>query len=286
MWGHQVFLKMKSRFGLLNVAGTIRKPIESYQRMSIFQGSPVFDRTDFHHFQQATEVLNRWQPEVVMNCVGLTPRKHNVKNETAYRRINSEFPHHLLDWCQQHSAKLVHFSTDCVFSGQKGSEYTEADKPDATDVYGSSKAAGEIQDSACLTLRLSKIGREIEHKTEILEWFLAQRGKKVQGYTKAYYSGVTTNLMAHEMVRLMEKYPSLNGLYQVSGERISKYELLKLFDQIFETQVEITPNTAYSVDKSLDCGLYCQKTSFQRPKWMDMLVQLKKESGSFYDSQL
>lgn len=283
MWGHQVFLKMKKHFGVGQVACTLHKPVSHFAKFGIYEGCKVYDRADFSDFNQATKVLQDYQPTIILNCVGLTPRKHDIQNQELYRKVNSELPYHLLQWAQKNSARLIHFSTDCVFSGKKG-EYTEADIPDATDVYGSSKAKGEINDPSALTLRLSKIGREIEYKTELLEWFLAQRGKAAQGFSKAFYSGLTTNFMAKELIRIIEKFPNLNGLYQISSQKISKYELLKLINQTFDCQVEIQEKSDYAVDKSLNCELYIQKTGFQKPTWPDMLLELKNEDGKLYDS--
>ena len=189
----------------------------------------------------------------------------------------------LAQWARENGSKLIHFSTDCVFTGKKG-EYTEKDKPDAQDIYGLSKAQGEIQTPHVLTYRLSKIGREIEGKTEIVEWLLSQKGKAVQGYSKAMYSGVTTNFMADELIRVIENFPEIEGLYQVSSPNISKYELLKLLNQVYGCGVEIQEKSDYAVDKSLNCDLYSEATGFKRPDWLEMIKAMKNEERIDYDS--
>ena len=282
MWGHQVFLKLKDYYGVQSIACTLRKPVSHYDKIGIYKNARVFDRVDFTDFKQADLVLDGYQPDVILNCIGLTPRKHDSKDKQLYGKINSELPYHLLDWAKRNSAKLVHFSTDCVFSGIKG-QYTENDKPDALDTYGRSKALGEVVDPSALTLRLSKIGREIEYKTEILEWILSQRGKKIQGYSRAYYSGLTTNFMAKELIRIIRDFPELNGLYQISSNKISKYELLTQINKIFNCQVEIEEKSDYSVDKSLNCDLYMSKTGYKKPSWSEMLTELKNEDRNIYD---
>src|SRR5262249_32316179 len=114
--------------------------------------------------------------------------------------INSLLPHRLALVCAAAGARLVHLSTDCVFSGRKGA-YTESDPPDADDLYGRSKYLGEVASPGCLTLRTSIIGRELSRKTGLLEWLLSQRGATVKGFRSAIFSGFTT----HEMGRIIER---------------------------------------------------------------------------------
>jgi dTDP-4-dehydrorhamnose reductase len=283
MWGHQAFLKLSEHFGETNVACTLRKSKEHFDRAQIFKNRIVHDLVDFTDFETASKCLDDFRPQWIINCVGLTPRKYDTKNEKLYYQINSELPLKLSEWAKNNNSKLIHFSTDCVFSGQKG-EYTEDDKPDAQDVYGKSKAQGEIKMPGVLTYRLSKIGREIEGKTEIVEWLLSQKGKKVQGYSKAIYSGVTTNFMADELIRVIEKFPRLEGLFQISGPKISKFELLKLINQVYGCGVEIQEKSDYALDKSLNCDLYSEATGFKKPDWLEMIQAMKLEERINYDS--
>lgn len=283
MWGHQAFLKLSDHFGPENVACTLRKSRSHYEKIEIFKNRPVYDLVDFVDFESAMKCLTDFKPQIIVNCVGLTPRKYDVKNEKLFSQINTELPQKLAQWVQGNGAKLIHFSTDCVFTGKKG-EYTEEDRPDAQDVYGRSKALGEVQGPGVLTYRLSKIGREIEGKTEILEWLLSQKGKTVQGFSKAMYSGVTTNFMASELIRVIENFPEIEGLYQVSSPKISKYELLKLLNQVYGCGVEIQEKSDYSVDKSLNCDKYAEATGFKKPDWLQMIQQMKKEERIDYDS--
>lgn len=283
MWGHQAFLKLANHFGRENVACTLRKSRNHYDKIKIFQNATVYDFVDFTNFDKASEVLSNFKPTWIINCVGLTPRKYDIKNEQLFYQMNSDLPQKLTKWVKDNNSKLIHFSTDCVFTGKKG-EYTEKDTPDAQDVYGKSKAQGEIKSSQVLTYRLSKIGREIEGKTELVEWLLSQKGKAVQGFSKAMYSGVTTNFMAAELIRVIENFPEIEGLYQVSSPKISKYELLKLLNQVYACGVEIQEKTDYSVDKSLNCDLYAEATGFKKPDWLEMIKAMKNEERIDYDS--
>lgn len=283
MWGHQAFIKLSEHFGENQVACTLRKSRKYFEKNQIFKNKIIYDLVDFTDFKMATRCLEDFKPQWIINCVGLTPRKYDTKNEKLYYQINSDLPLKLSEWAKIHHAKLIHFSTDCVFSGQKG-EYTEDDKPDAQDVYGKSKAQGEIKLPGVLTYRLSKIGREIEGKTEIVEWLLSQKGKKVQGFSKAIYSGVTTNFMADELIRVIEKFPQIEGLFQVSGPKISKYELLKLINQVYSCGVEIQEKSDYALDKSLSCDLYSKATGFKKADWLEMIQAMKLEERINYDN--
>ncbi len=282
MWGHQAFLKLFDHFGPQNVACTLRKSHAYYDKIEIFKKATVYDCVDFTDFEQASKCLEDFRPNWIINCVGLTPRKYDTKNEKLFYQINAELPALLSTWAQKNKCKLIHFSTDCVFTGKKG-EYTEYDIPDAQDVYGKSKARGEIRAPHVLTYRLSKIGREIEGKTEIVEWFLSQKGQTVQGYSGALYSGVTTNFMASELVRVIDHFPNIEGLYQVSSNKISKFKLLQILNQVYTCGVEIQEKLDYSVDKSLNCDLYTQATGFIKPDWLRMIQAMKNDERINYD---
>jgi dTDP-4-dehydrorhamnose reductase len=283
MWGHQVFLKLSEYFGNSQVACTLKKNRSHYDRIQFFQNKTVFDGLDFRNFDVVYNLLGQYKPSWVINCVGLTPRKYDPKDEAHYFSINADLPHKLNNWCEINHSKLIHFSTDCVFTGKKG-EYTESDIPDATDIYGKTKALGEVRSKSALTYRLSKIGREIEGKTEILEWALSQKGREINGFSKAIYSGVTTNFMAAELIRIIEKYPDLSGLFQVAGPKINKFELLKIINQVYECRLTIHEKIDYAVDKSLNCELYKQTTGFNQKDWLNMIMTMKKEERIDYDS--
>lgn len=282
MLGHQIFLKLQKAFGESQVGCTLRKPKSHYDRFQIFKKSKVIEGVDVFDFTRTQEALFSYQPDVIVNCIGLTLRKKELADIEKCYTINGMLPHRLAKWGMQNNCKVIHFSTDCVFDGKKGN-YTENDVPTADDPYGQSKFLGEIQHPNSLTLRLSIVGRELEGKTELLEWFLSQKGKSVQGYSKALYSGLTTNKVADEVVRILQSYPQLQGLYQVASQPISKFELLKMANEIFECKTEVNEKSDYIVDKTLSCDRYSSTTGFKKPSWKEMLVQLKKEEQVNYD---
>jgi len=162
--------------------------------------------------------------------------------------LNAYMPHRLKAFASQCGARLVHISTDCVFSGKKGS-YREDDIRDADDVYGRAKALGEINDAPHLTLRTSVVGPELKDGEELFHWFMSQQDS-IQGYTKALWSGVTTLELAKAVEWAIES--DISGLYHVTnGKPINKYELLMLFRKHTQKDIEIIRVPGRVTDKTL-----------------------------------
>jgi dTDP-4-dehydrorhamnose reductase len=214
-------------------------------------------------------LFDRTRPDVVINCIGALVQE-SKENPANAIYLNALLPHLLKDLCNQYQAKLIHISTDCVFSGKKGG-YAEDDFRDADDVYGRSKALGEIFDEPHCTLRTSIIGPELkENGTGLFAWFLRQEGA-VNGYTHAFWSGVTT----HELAKQIQKVilHDLKGLFHITnGQKISKFELLHLFNRLREVPITIYPYSGYQADKSL---LKSQKFDFEVAGFEEMVNQLQ-----------
>ena len=168
---------------------------------------------------------------------------------------------------------MIHFSTDCVFDGVKGA-YEESDTSNATDLYGRTKYLGEVSSPGSLTLRSSIIGRELYNDTSLFEWFLAQEGKKIRGFAKAMYSGVTTVRMSNLVKDLILDHPDLSGMYHVSGPWISKYDLLLLARDIFELNIEIERDEDFDIDRTLVGDRFAADSGFAAPSWEEMLAEL------------
>lgn len=193
------------------------------------------------------ELFKQTKPEIVINCVGALVQE-SQSNPSSAIYLNALFPHVLKDLCNVNDAKLIHVSTDCVFSGKKGA-YSEDDFRDADDIYGRSKALGEIFDAPHCTLRTSIIGPELKDGTGLFHWFMKQEGE-VKGYTNAYWSGVTTLELAKNIRKAIDN--DLTGLYHVSnGDKISKFELLGKFNRFRKDKVQVHPYDTYVADKSL-----------------------------------
>lgn len=275
MLGHKMLQILGHEFPN-QVYGSTSGPKAKIEKFNLVPAMNLLEFVNIENMQQTLEQLDQLKPQVVVNCSGITLRKIDQAQIEKNFHINSYFPRVLSLWCQNNQSRLIHFSTDCVFDGQKGN-YTEKDFPTAHDIYGRSKYLGEVEALRTLTLRVSIVGRELFGKTELLEWFLAQKNKTIQGYSEVYYSGLTTNFLAREVVRILKEFPDLSGLYQISSERISKYDLLVLADQIFKNQTEITKESGKHSDKSLNCDKYASVTKFKKPQWAPMLQALAQD---------
>jgi dTDP-4-dehydrorhamnose reductase len=278
MLGHRAYLELRKHWPTSTYA-TIRKARSHYYSFKLF-GENVFDNFDVSDWQKTEKLLNELKPDFIVNAIGITIRKEEIKDLNRALDTNSFFPHRLLKWAQRNNSRVIHFSTDCVFSGDKGM-YTESSNPSATDIYGRTKFLGEITDHRGLTLRFSAIGRELESHTELLEWFLSQKGQ-VKGFKKAIYSGVTTKVIAEEVVRILKFHPDLQGIFQLSSSPISKYDLLGLIKEKFNLSTEILPEEGYVSDKTLVCKKYADKTGFKAPTWDKMLDGLINDSEITY----
>lgn len=275
MIGHQMWYKLNKEFPN-SVFGTVRKDATYYEKFKIFDTKFLIPNLDVTNIQKVFHVLDQLKPDVVINCVGITLRKPEIKNPELCQEVNSLFPQRLGRWAAQHQKRLIHFSTDCVFSGGDGL-YTELSIPDAQDVYGKTKFLGEVLSNYALTLRCPIIGREIEGKTELIEWFLKQKNSTIKGYSKAIYSGITSAEMARQIIYIIRKYPNLTGLYQISSEPISKYDLLVMLNQISGLNATINKDESYSTNKSLDSKKYRQLTGYNSPSWNSMLSEMMEE---------
>jgi dTDP-4-dehydrorhamnose reductase len=194
--------------------------------------------------------------------------------------LNAMFPHRLSLICRTAKIRLIHISTDCVFSGKKGN-YEETDQSDAEDLYGRTKFLGELHYPHCVTLRTSIIGRELKSHLGLIEWFLSQTGT-IRGYTRATYTGFTTDEISHIIQDYVIPNPSLSGLYHVSSDPISKYDLLLLAREAYKKEIEILPDSEFFCDRSLISTRFREQTGYQPPSWQEMIEKLANGS-SFYE---
>lgn len=278
MIGHKVWQTLARHHK--DTYGTLRRRREVFAVQGIFDDR-IIEQFDAEDFEGVANTLNHLKPTVIINCIGITKRKTEASNLKLMYEVNARFPHNLSLWASRNGARVIHFSTDCVFDGADGN-YHERSVVTAPDMYGQTKYFGEIDYDHCLTIRSSMIGRELEHDSELLEWFLAQRGKRISGFKRAIYSGVTTTVMSGMVQRIIWEFPKLNGRYQIAGPAISKHDLLVQLKEAFNYDVEITPDDRFHCDRSMQSEKFRQATGITAPTWKEMIAGLVEERG-FYD---
>ena len=211
-------------------------------------------------------------PDVVINCVGIVKQVADVEDLLQAIPRNTLFPHRLARLCRLCGARLVHVSTDCVFSGTKGM-YTEADEPDAPHLYGRSKLLGEVSERHTITLRTSIIGSEQSGARSLVGWFLAQEGR-VKGYRKAIFSGLPTVELSTLVRDYVLPHPEIHGLYHIAAEPIDKESLLRLVAAEYGKEIEIEPCDEVVIDRSLDASRFREATGYVPPPWPELVRRM------------
>lgn len=226
---------------------------------------------DVTNFESLTHVLKAEMPDYVINCIGILNRDAEDNPEKSIL-LNSYFPHFLAKSGKALNFRLIHISTDCVFDGKKGG-YTEYSFKDGKGFYAETKALGEVTYANNLTIRTSIIGPELKKDgIGLFHWFMNQQGK-INGFTNAYWTGITTVELAKVIVAAISE--GITGLHHVvNDEKINKYDLVNLFKQIFDKpDIEIEPYNDYKIDKSL------VKTndsfSYTVPSYQQMLQEMR-----------
>jgi dTDP-4-dehydrorhamnose reductase len=276
MLGHRLLRQFAPRH---DTRVTLRQPVEAYRAYGLFDGNNAYDAIDVRDAGRIRQVLSDFRPEAVVNAAGVIKQRADADDRVLSIEVNSLFPHLLAPMCRAGGARLIHISTDCVFSGDKGN-YAETDRPDPVDTYGLSKLLGEVDRPGALTLRTSMIGTELARQTGLLEWFLSQRGKMIKGYRKAIFSGFSTAELARIIERLLTAHPGASGLYHVSSAAISKLDLLSALDRRLRLGVRIVPDDSVACDRSLDSSLFRREFSYAPPAWDTMLDELATEIGA------
>lgn len=273
MLGHKAFelLNLNSKY---KVFGTLRNANDIKKYFSDSKNSRnIFSNVDALNPESVFNLIDKLKPEIILNCIGVIKQLKEAKDPILSIEINSLFPHKLANYIANSKTRLIHISTDCVFSGLKGN-YKEFDNSDAKDLYGRSKYLGElINYDNCITLRTSIIGPELKGKVSLLEWFLNQKSP-IKGFTNAIYSGLTTL----ELINIIESYiikkPSKNGLYHLSSNPISKYELLKIIAKTYNVKTEIEPDEEFKNNKSLNSDLFKKDFGYIVKPWGQMISEM------------
>lgn len=273
MLGHKVAREL-SRSAALQVYGTVRHiDAEDAQRMPHVQ---LVSGVSASEMDSVIRVFARVDPDVVVNCIGIVKQHHLAKDALASLEVNALFPHRLAQLCRATDSRIIHISTDCVFSGAQGG-YREDDPADARDLYGRTKLLGEITEAPGLTLRTSIIGRSLRGNLGLIDWFVDQEGGVVAGYQRAVFSGYSTLELAHLIETIIADFPALSGLYHVASEPIDKFSLLSLVKQALRLDVDIEPQQSVVLDRSLDGTRFREATGIVPPSWPDMVEAMCRD---------
>lgn len=275
MLGHKLAQVFSTHF---DTTLTFRSKPSFLSKNKAFAECTVLTNVAADRLGSVEKALDNARPDVVVNCVGVIKQVTGSRPEAESIAINSLFPHQLAGLCAERGARLMHISTDCVFSGRKGM-YREQDAPDAEDLYGRSKLLGEVAGPGCLTLRTSIIGREVGTKHGLVEWFLANRGKTVKIYTRAIYSGFPTITMAGIMAGIIENHPGLTGLWHVSSDPISKSDLLLMLKEKMQLDIGTTPADEPAIDRSMVSERFRTATGFRPVPWSVMLDEMIRDAA-------
>ncbi len=276
MLGHKAFeiLSLSHKY---EVFGTLRSENDIRKYFSKSKNCRnIFSEVDARNINSVFDIIDSLRPDLVLNCIGIIKQLKESHNELLSIEINSLFPHKLANHIEGSKTRLIHISTDCVFSGDKGN-YLETDHSDAKDLYGKTKYLGELVNyTNCITIRTSIIGPELQSKVSLLEWFLSQKGA-VNGYVNAIYSGLTTIELIKIIVNHIIPNQNKHGLYNISSEPISKHDLLVKIAREFNFNIIIKSFGEFFNNKSLNSQKFKNDFGYQEKSWDKMIFEMKKD---------
>jgi dTDP-4-dehydrorhamnose reductase len=281
MLGHKLLLGLRAAGHYVSCTLRDDRSSSGLARLPLFAGPDVFWGIDVIDWPSLRTLLRAHQPDVVINAVGIIKQRQLATSAIPSIQINALLPHQLAETVAAWSGRLIHFSSDCVFSGDRG-DYTESDNCDADDLYGRSKFLGEvIGASNVVTLRSSIIGRELHHHQSLLDWFLSQNHREVKGFTRVIYAGLTTNEFVTVVNRIITQHPELAGLFQVASDPISKHDLLQMVANAFRLDVRIVPTDEPFSDRSFSGAKFTAATGYVAPPWPDLVAALASDQTPY-----
>lgn len=235
--------------------------------------------------QRVERTIMDFKPDAVVNCIGIVKQSPHIKDTGLVIRVNSLFPRQLLGICERRETRLIHISTDCVFSGAhpRTKGYAEEDAVSPLDVYGMTKALGEVVGKYnCVTIRTSMIGREVGVvKKGLVEWFLSQGGKAIEGHAMSFFSGLTTRELSRVTIEILESHLGLSGLYHIAAAPIDKYSLLCLLKGAYGLDVMIQRTSEPKIDRTLDGTRYQYMTGYVAPAWDNMVQAMANDEIAY-----
>lgn len=277
MLGHKLCQVLSEQF---EVWGTVRHRRPELDWSAVLPQVNLIEDVDVYDLPSVADAARRVRPDVIINAIGIVKQLDAAHDSIASIMVNSLFPHRLAEVGQELGARLIHVSTDCVFSGRKGF-YSEDDIPDPVDLYGRTKHLGEVAGEHVLTVRTSIIGRELTGSHGLVEWFLSNRGKRVRGFSRAVFSGLPTIVLARAFGHIIEAAPTLHGVYHVAASPIDKYRLLCLVRDAYSLDVEIEPSDELVIDRSLNGSRFCDATGFVPESWERLVEQMAADTTPY-----
>jgi dTDP-4-dehydrorhamnose reductase len=275
MLGHKMLQHLRSE---VDVAGTIREPEPDHVGRDALPDVPLYPNVLANDLDALAHAIDDWRADVVVNCIGIVKQAPAAGEYIPSISVNALLPHQLHRLTAARGIRLIHFSTDCVFNGRDGN-YAEDDPPDPQDLYGRSKLLGEVTGSGALTLRSSIVGHELREHRGLVEWFLKQRGGHIKGFARAFYTGLTTNAMADLVGEIIRLHPSLEGLWHVSSDPISKFDLLQIVNRVYELGVEIERDEDFACDRRLNSARFRQHLGWRPRTWEEMIDTMHQEKS-------
>ena len=279
MLGHKLIQRWQ---GELEIAATIRTTAAKSPLRALGLDVPLYEGVTAEKLSTVEGAIADFRPNAVVNCIGIVKQLKEAKDPALSIRLNALFPHLAAKVCEQHGARLIHISTDCVFSGA-GGPYSEDDVADANDLYGRTKRLGEVETAGSCTLRTSIIGRQLNRGTGLLEWFLQHPGPAIGGYRHALYTGITTLAFADILRRIIVVDGQLEGLWHVSSDAISKFELLNIVSDVYDKQIRIEEDVDFHCDRRLDSSRFRTQTGFAPQPWREMIEAMHADSANYGD---
>ena len=272
MLGHTLYKEMSKRQDSYEIYGTTRNSSGLDDYFTKEEIKSISSGVDADNFDTIIKAIASVGPNIIINCIGIIKQLPIANDPLTAITINSQLPHRISLVAKSANARLIHISTDCVFNGLQGN-YIEENPSNAEDLYGRTKFLGEVTYPHCITLRTSIIGHELKTEFSLIDWFMSQKDE-INGFTKAIYSGFPT----YEMVNIITNYvipnSNLSGLYHVSSDAISKYDLLQIMKDVYKKDIKINPYNDFILDRSLDSSKFMNATGYKAPSWKVMLSDM------------
>jgi dTDP-4-dehydrorhamnose reductase len=269
MLGHTLFYEYLCNREF-DIYGTVRNLSDVKEFFPGKMLKKVISCADANDIDSIKKIITKLKPDIVINCIGIIKQLPISKEPVPVITINALFPHLVASICRENGCRLIHVSTDCVFDGKKG-KYTEDDKLSAEDLYGISKFLGEVKYEHAVTIRTSIIGHGLSANYSLIDWFLSQ-SDSIKGFTNAIYTGFPTIEVANIIADYVIPNQKISGLYQVSSDPISKYDLLNIVAKIYGKSIRIVPYDDYHDDKSLISDRFRNEAGYNPPSW-EILVK-------------